>query len=214
LERSDLVLTCIERLRPILDAPLVTQALRARGRGRRMLVIDLGVPRNVDPAVNDLADVYLYDVDDLQDVAAANSEERRRETLHAEAIVIQEQQRFEGWLSALEAVPTIRHLRARSEAVRAGELERGLRRLGLSEEQRMAVEAISRAIVKKLLHAPVSRLRAELEQESGIALLETARSLFALDDGDAPGAEIDAEFNRDEAGRAPSTVADDSADDA
>jgi hypothetical protein len=83
----------------------------------------------------------------------------------------------------------------------------------LTDEQRMGVEAISRAIVNKLLHAPVSRLRAELEQESGIALLETARSLFALDDGDAPGAEIDPEFNRDEAGRAPSIVADDSADD-
>ena len=78
----------------------------------------------------------------------------------------------------------------------------------------MGVEALSRAIVNKILHAPVSRLRAELEQESGIALLETARSLFALDDGKAPGAEIDAEFDRDEAGRAPSTASDDSAEDA
>ncbi|UCE85755.1 MAG: glutamyl-tRNA reductase [Deltaproteobacteria bacterium] len=212
MERSDLVLTCIDRLRPILDAPLVAQALHAR-RGRRMLVIDLGVPRNVAPDVNELADVYLYDVDDLQEAAAANAEERRRETLRAEAIINQEQQRFEGWMSALEAVPTIRHLRARGEAVRARELERGLRRLGLTADQRRGVEVLSRAIVNKLLHAPVTRLRAELEDESGIALLETARVLFALDDASAPGAEIDAEFDPGQNGDASLEATDDSVDD-
>jgi glutamyl-tRNA reductase len=202
LSRSDLVLSCIERRRPLIQREVLARALRAR-RGRPMFIIDLGVPRNVDPAVNELADAYLYDIDDLAGAAAANEAERRRETERADAIVREEQQRFEGWMTALEVVPTIRHLRARGESIRARELERGLRRLGLSEQQRRGIEIVSRSIVNKLLHAPVSKLRAELERESGIALLESARLLFGLDDGRAPGAEIDEEFAREARDRDP-----------
>ncbi|HBZ71646.1 MAG TPA: glutamyl-tRNA reductase, partial [Deltaproteobacteria bacterium] len=132
---------------------------------------------------------YLYDIDDLAGVAAANADERRRETMLGEAIVLEEQQRFDGWLLALQAVPTIRHLRARAEAIRQGELQRALQRLSLDETQRQGVESLTRSIVNKLLHAPVSRLRAEAEREEGLAYLEAARVLFALDDPDRTGAE-------------------------
>ncbi len=187
LSQVDVVLTSIGVDAPIIDLALATQAQRAR-RGRPLFVIDIGVPRNVDPDVNRLDGVYLYDIDDLASVAAANAEERKREKTLGESIVLEEQQRFAGWLLALQAVPTIRHLRARAESIRSDELERAAAKLGLDETQRAGVEALTRAIVNKLLHAPISRLREGAEREEGLARLEAARALFALDDPDAPGA--------------------------
>lgn len=191
LAAADVVMTSIGVDRPMLDAPLFEEALRLRRR-RPIFAIDLGVPHNVDPAVNQLDDVYLYDVDDLAGVAEANAEERRRETVRAEAIVQEEVERFDGWLSALQAVPTIRRLRARAESIRQSELDKALGRLGLGDAERKGVEALTRSIVNKLLHAPVSRLRERAEREDGLAYLEAAKVLFALDDPSAPGADADA----------------------
>jgi glutamyl-tRNA reductase len=180
LAQSDVVLTCIGGHEPILTTPLFAAALHER-REQPIFAIDIGVPRNIDPAANRLEGVYLYDLDDLQSVARANAEERRREVERAEQIVLEEQQRFEGWLGALAAVPTIRALVARGEAIRANELERALAGLALGEREREAVEQATRAIVNKLLHAPLARLRAEQDRESGLAQLEAARALFGLD---------------------------------
>jgi glutamyl-tRNA reductase len=140
------------------------------------------VPRNADPALHDLDNVYLYDIDDLGALAEENAEQRWREAARAEAIVEEQRQRFEGWLTALRAVPTIRHLRERVESIRSTEVERALARLALNGEQRDAVDALTRSLVNKILHAPVSRLRREAEREEGIAYLEAARVLFDLDD--------------------------------
>ena len=180
LAQSDVVLSCIGGHEPVLTVPLFAAALRER-RERPIFAIDIGVPRNIDPAANRLEGVYLYDLDDLQGVARANAAERHREVEHAEAIVLEEQQRFDGWLGALAAVPTIRALIERGEAIRASELERALSGLTLSEREREAVEAVTRAIVSKLLHAPLARLRAEQDREAGLAQLEAARALFGLD---------------------------------
>ncbi len=182
LEGSDLVLSCIAADGPVLDKAAFSRALRVR-RHRPVFVIDIGVPRNVASDVHHLDDVYLFDLDDLSGVAERNADERRRETLRAEAIVLEEQQRFEGWLTALRAVPTIRDLRAWAERIRDEELERQVGRLDLSPEQRDGVEQLARGLVNKLLHAPISRLRRHAEQEEGVAALEAARGLFGLDDG-------------------------------
>lgn len=190
LARSDVVLTCIGGDVPILTPAIVEEALRKR-RQRPIFAIDIGVPRNVHPDVDRLDGVYRYDLDDLEGVAQTNAQERHREVAHAEAIVSEEQQRFDGWLSALSAVPTIRALRGRAESIRRGELARGLTGLSLAEGERRAVEAITRAIVNKILHAPISMLRRERDREAGLAHLEAARNLFALDDPEAPGAEAD-----------------------
>src|SRR5690606_22885391 len=135
LAEADVVLTCIAAERPLLDVPLFEAALRARRR-QPVFVIDIGVPRNVDPDVNRLDDVYLYDLDDLGAVAETNAEERRRETVRAEAIVQEEVERFAGWQAALRAVPTIRRLRGRAEAIRRAEPARFAGPVGLSEEGR------------------------------------------------------------------------------
>jgi glutamyl-tRNA reductase len=184
LADADVVLTSIGGGQPWLTRPLVERALRAR-RGRPIFVIDIGVPRNADPAIDEIDEIYRYDLDDLVSVANENAEERRREQTRAEAIVETEQQRFDGWFAALRAVPTIRHLRARVEAIRAGEVEKALSRLSLDDATRDAVEALTRAIVNKILHAPLARLREQAEREEGMAHLEAARLLFALDDSSA-----------------------------
>ncbi len=191
LSSSDVVLTSVGGSEPVVGAAMVQAAMKGRGH-RPMFAIDIGVPRNVEPAANEVEGVYVYDLDDLDAVASSNADQRRREVSRAEGIVREEQQRFDGWMAALRAVPTIKHLRARAEAVRRKELERTLRRLELDDGQREGVEALTRAIVNKLLHAPLSRLRAGGEEETGLAYLEAARVLFALDDDEVPGAEADA----------------------
>jgi len=186
LAHSDVVLICIGGHEPVLTAPLFAAALRER-RSRPIFAIDIGVPRNIDPSADRLEGIYLYDLDDLQGVARANAEERHREVERAEAIVLEEQQRFDGWLGALAAVPTIRALVERGEAIRSSELERAVAGLALGEREREAFEMATRAIVNKLLHAPLARLRAEQDREAGLAQLEAARVLFGLDEERSEG---------------------------
>jgi len=190
---ADVILTCVESEHALLDADRISAALKVR-QNRPFFLVDLGVPRNVAPDVNELDAAYLYDMDDLQQVAAVNTEARKRETRRGEQIVLEEEQRFDGWLVALEAVPSIRHLRARADAIVEQETERHGRGLALAEDQREKVDLLIRSIVNKILHAPLSRLRAESEREEGLAMLEAARQLFALDDANSPGGHIDAEL--------------------
>ena len=191
---ADVVLSCIAVDQPILTLELMQASLRPR-RSRPVFVIDIGVPRNADPEIDALDAVFRYDIDDLSAVADENTEERRREQVLAEAIVAEEQQRFEGWFTALRAVPTIKHLRNRVEGMRQAELERALPRLELDAAQRRGVEALTRGLVNKILHEPMTRLRQEAEREEGMAYLEVARMLFgldtALDDGDSSDASDD-----------------------
>lgn len=186
LVEADVVLSCIGGDGPLLDSDRVAQALRSR-HARPVFFIDIGVPRNIDPEVNLLENAFLYDLDDLQDIAATNTEERRREGDRAEEIVLEEQQSFDGWLSALQAVPTIRDLRSRAEEIRIAAIERTASRLGLDdmqEGQRDALEMLTRSIVNNLLHSPLVCLRGESgrSREEGLAMLEAARALFGLGD--------------------------------
>ena len=176
-----MVLSSIAGDHPVIDHPLVFEALRERPH-RPLFVIDIGVPRNAAPELQRLDDVFLYDIDDLSLLAQENARHRERESARAEAIVEEERQRFDGWLTALRAVPTIKHLRERVEAIRVSELERALRREALAGVDPDALDQLTRAIVNKILHEPVSRLRSETEREEGMAYLEAARALFGLDD--------------------------------
>lgn len=189
LPETDVVLSCVGGSGFILTRPQIEACLRLR-RGRPLFLIDIGVPRNVDPGVHELDSAYLYDLDDLQEVADQNEDERRREVTRAERIIVEEREHFEGWLVALQAVPTIRELTERAEAIRRREVDRFAGRLALDEPRALVLEQLTRGIVAKLLHGPVSRLRDETDREVGLIRLEEARALFGLDgpdEGEADG---------------------------
>jgi glutamyl-tRNA reductase len=160
------------------------EAALGRRRGRPLFLIDLAVPRDLDPAIHELDGCYLYDIDDLESVVAAGLAGRRREAARAEAIVAEEADRFREWQASREVVPAIASLRAWAEEIRAGELERVRGRLGLSASQEEAIESITAQIVNKLLHPPTVRLKEAAAGADGGSYAQAVRHLFDLGDGD------------------------------
>ncbi|MHB8377225.1 MAG: glutamyl-tRNA reductase [Dehalococcoidia bacterium] len=183
LRRADIVITSTASPEFVFGRPLVEAAMRERPN-RPLLLIDIAVPRDIDPAVRGVAGVHLYDIDGLQDIARSNITLRRKELTHVEAIVEEEVDRFSDWLRALEAVPTVSSLRAQAEAIRLAELERTLPRTKMSPADRKRVEAMTAAIVKKLLHAPITRLKTPGEGERYVEAVRTLFDLDALPDDD------------------------------
>jgi glutamyl-tRNA reductase len=143
----------------VLTKEALAPALSAR-KGRPLLLIDLAVPRDLDPAINELADCYVYDIDDLEAVVHETARGREAEFAKAEAIAVEEAARFRDWLAARDVAPVIASLRERAETIRRGELAKASGRLaGLSERERNAVESLTSQIVNKLLHEPILRLK-------------------------------------------------------
>jgi glutamyl-tRNA reductase len=160
----------------------VERALRGR-KGRPLFLIDIAVPRDIEPAVGALDGCFLYDIDDLESVVAESLAGRRREAPLAEAIVDAEAERFRAWQASLDVVPAIASLRARAEEIRASELERARGRLGeLTENERNAVESITARIVDKLLHLPTVRMKEAAAGADGAVYADTVRHLFGLED--------------------------------
>jgi glutamyl-tRNA reductase len=177
LEHADVVVSSTSSAEPILSREQVPDR-----KGRPLFVIDLAVPRDVDPAVAELEDCYLYDIDDLQAVVRESLSGRRREAERAEAIVEHEAERFRDWQASLRVVPAIASLRERAESIRSGELAKAEGRLeGLSESERRTVESITTQIVNKLLHVPIVRLKQAAAAE-GSGYVEVAKDLFGLPD--------------------------------
>jgi glutamyl-tRNA reductase len=166
----------------VLTASQVEEARRAR-RGEPVFFIDIAVPRDLDPAINDLDGCFLYDIDDLERVVEESVLARRDEATRAEAIVGEEADAFRAWRRSLEVVPAIASLRRRAEEIRTTELERALGRLeGLSPRERLAVESLTSQIVNKLLHLPTVRLKEAAAAADGATYAETVRHLFDLPD--------------------------------
>jgi glutamyl-tRNA reductase len=156
---ADIVVSSTSSTGFVLTKTALAPALSAR-KGRPLLLIDLAVPRDLDPAINDLPDCYVYDIDDLEAVVHETARGREAEFAKAEAIAVEEATRFREWLAAREVAPTIASLRERAEAIRRGELAKASGRLsGLSERERNAVESLTSQIVNKLLHEPILRLK-------------------------------------------------------
>jgi len=154
----------------------------ARRRGRPLCILDLAVPRDVEPAVAQLENVFLYDLDDLQAVAAQAAAGRRRDIPAAEHIVSEEVERFWGWYGGLVVVPVLKAFRDRMEQVRATELERALRRMPhLTPEDRAQFEQFSRALLNKFVHPPTVALKEAARAGRGYSLLEALRRLFGLE---------------------------------
>ncbi|MDO8987916.1 MAG: hypothetical protein Q7V14_06805, partial [Coriobacteriia bacterium] len=150
--------------------------------GKPLFFIDIAVPRDIDPAVNSLPDVFLYDIDSLNGVVESNLDERMREAERAEHIIGDEMGEFERWLESMEIVPTVAAMRAKADAIRAAELEKAMKRLsGLSEKELQTIEMLTTSIVNKMLHGPTSRLKNVAGERYGIAYVEAARYLWGLD---------------------------------
>jgi glutamyl-tRNA reductase len=188
LERVDVAICSTGASAPIVSRELMARAVKAR-RYRPIFLIDLAVPRNVDPAANGLENVYVYDLDDLEGVAAQNRDLRDGEVGRAEAIVEEELQSFLASRREREGVPVLARLRAQAQAIADAEAERTLALLGpVGERQEKSVRAMAAAIVNKLLHAPTQRLR----RDGGGSLGQAAAELFGLQEAGAlqpdPGA--------------------------
>jgi glutamyl-tRNA reductase len=150
-------------------------------RQRPLFLIDIAVPRDIDPAVRDLPGVFLYDLDDLKSVCEANLRERRKQAVAAEAIVEREVREFLGWQRSLDAVPVLVELRERGERIRRAEIEKARKRLGpLTPEQEQALDALTSAIVGKLLHPPTVQLKEAAQNGHGPELVGLIRRLLGL----------------------------------
>jgi glutamyl-tRNA reductase len=164
----------------VLEADTVAEALRGR-RGRRLLLIDLAVPRDLDPEIAELDGCYLYDIDDLEQIVAETLSGRRREADRAEGIVAAEAEKFHEWHASLDVLPAITSLRARAEEIREAELQKAESLLSrLDDSQRRAVEAVTAQIVNKLLHLPTVRMKQAAAAADGVLYAETVRHLFGL----------------------------------
>jgi len=181
LAEADILISSTAATTCVLTQDMVAQAMRGR-RGTPLFLIDIAVPRDIDPEVNELDDVFLYDIDDLSGVVEANLEERMSEAERAEIIIAEEMAAFEAWLESMEVVPTVAAIRSKAEQVRQAELEKALKRLGgLSEKELQTIDALTCAIVNKMLHGPTNRLKQVAGERYGVAYVEAARYLYGLD---------------------------------
>jgi glutamyl-tRNA reductase len=179
LGRADIVISSTGAPHVVITRADVEAALRARKRP--LFLIDIAVPRDIDPGVRELSNVFLYDLDDLKSVAEANIRERMKEAAAAEAIVEDEVRAYLDWQRSLDVVPLVAALRHRAEAIRKEEIERARKHLGpLSVEQEAALNAATSAIVNKLLHPPTAHLKEVAKNGHAPEVAELVRKLFGL----------------------------------
>jgi len=158
-------------------------SIMKKRKQRPVFIIDISVPRNIDPAINELDNVYLYDVDDLQDVVDMNIRGRAREAEKAEEIVVSETGAFRRWQESLIAVPTIVALRQKAEEIRRQEFERAMKKIGpIEEEKAKAIEYMGTAIINKLIHGPTVAMKNEHEDRD--IIIDLIKRLYQLDTGE------------------------------
>jgi glutamyl-tRNA reductase len=178
LHEHDIVVSSTASSLPILGKGLVERALRARRR-RPMFMVDLAVPRDIEPEVGELDDVFLYTVDDLAEIVSLNLDARRSAVDQAEAIIESQVGQFMHWMQVRESVPLIRALREHAEHARRGEVERALKLLQRGEDAARVLESLSQALTNKLMHGPTQALNDAAGDESR-ALADTLARLFRI----------------------------------
>jgi len=187
LHQADIVLSSTGATSFIITPDQVNNALRLR-KNRPMFFIDIAVPRDIDPRVNDINNVYLYDVDDLQGVVNANLKERHKEAELAQQIIEQEIGQFQSWMAGLDVVPTIVALRQHVDTLRTAELEKTFSSLKhLSEGDRKAINAMSMALMNKILHPPTKALKQAQKDECAQQYVDALQVLFDLELGAPEG---------------------------
>jgi len=182
LDEADIIITSTGAPHFILDKSDIQAALRRR-KNRPIFLIDIAVPRDIDPEANKCDNVFLYDIDDLQLVVEANLKERDKEAKKASEIVAHEVDRFIKECAIMEAVPTIAQLRGLMENIRKRELEKALKCLPELENGHSDIlDAMTLSMIKKILHHPISRLKGSDDPEDLKALIKATRELFGLKD--------------------------------
>jgi glutamyl-tRNA reductase len=180
LKRADIVISSTGAPHFILLRKDVEEVIRIR-RNRPMFFVDMAVPRDIDPDINDIDNVYVYDIDDLNNVIETNLEERQREAARAEEIVLAEVKAFRRWLDAQQVTPTIVALRRRADEVRLAEVAKGMAALGESDPKvRKVVEAVASAVANKILHGPLTNLKREVDGRDPMEMVALVRELFDL----------------------------------
>lgn len=183
LAASDIVICSTTAPEVVLDAHTIEMVAKTRPADDPLFIVDIAVPRDVDPAVAAVPNVVLRDIDDLRDMVDENRGSRRAEVARVEAIVQEEVVRFSQWEAANEVAPTVARLVQRSEAIRRSELDRLKGQLAeLPPEQRELIEQVTKRIVGKLLHAPLSKSRVFATSKRGHLYREALHELFELDD--------------------------------
>jgi len=181
-DRADIVITSTGAPHAIFRPEHGEQFLTRR-KNRPMFFIDIAVPRDVDPAMNKLDGIFVYDIDDLQQAVASHVADRRKEAERAEAIVTTEVERFQARIQTLDVVPTIVSLQDHLETIRQAEIDRVRGRLGpMTPDQEMAVEALTRGIVNKIMHTPISTLKSAARDPEATTVIDLVRRLFNLQD--------------------------------
>ncbi len=182
LEKADLVVASTGADEPILTVRQLRAAMASR-RGRPLLVVDLGVPRNVEPAAARLGNLFLHTVDSLEQIIQRNLKRRREEVGRVEEVIDDELGRFRAWYRGLEAEPVIARLQRQAERIRRQELAEALAHF--PAETHESLERLTRSLVRKILHHPSARLRAR-DEGAELARLDLVRELFRLDEEEEP----------------------------
>ena len=179
-DRADIVITSTGSPHAIFRREHGEQFL-ARRKNRPMFFIDIAVPRDVAPEMGKLDGIFTYDIDDLQQAVSSHVADRRKEAERAEAIITSEVENFEARLRTLDVVPTIVSLQDHLETIRQAEIDRVRGRLGpLSPEQEIAVEALTRGIISKVMHTPITTLKTAAREAEATTVIEVVRRLFNL----------------------------------
>lgn len=182
LRKVDIVISSTGATHTIISKDMVQNVIKAR-KNKPMFFIDIAVPRDIDPAVNDVDNVYLYDIDDLQNVIQSNLKEREHEAVRAEEIIQKEVDNFLKWMNSLDVVPTIVLLREKMEKIRERELEKAFGRIkNLSFSEKETLDSATRAIINKILHDPMTFLKRESIDNNAAEHIKLVKHLFKLED--------------------------------
>jgi glutamyl-tRNA reductase len=180
MARTDIVICSTGAPTYVLTKSQMQKVMKER-KQKQVFLIDISVPRNIDPEINDLENVYLYNIDDLQGVVDSNMFERQKEAEKAERIIAEELDTFLKWQASLDSVPTIKALRDRAEEVKREEIEKLFHRLpSIGEKEREAIEYMATALMNKLMHPPTAALKESGEDKT--SLVAVIRRLYGIND--------------------------------
>ncbi|MDD5712483.1 MAG: glutamyl-tRNA reductase [Smithellaceae bacterium] len=181
LKEVDIVISSTGSPGYVVTTEMVTAALHRR-KNRLLFLIDIAVPRDIEPAAGDVDNVYLYNIDDLQGIVDDNMKGRQLEASKAEAIIAEEVDRYEAWVNSLQVVPTIVSLREKTQIIVKGEMERlSARFRNMTGEDRESMAILIDSVVNKILHDPITHLKEESEQQAALPYVAALRRLFDLD---------------------------------